>query len=265
MSFDLCSGKPAEHPFFIASVGIRIYSIEELCWFLHHNLYLIDSGVTSPELVAWVRDELGLKALARKLTDALDRPDSDASYFILPIFQEIGYLSPVQTKAVREELTKAQVRPEEERTRTKADYLVKGGRFAAAITLYRHILDNRGDGKLGTSFYSGVWNNLGCAYARLFRFREAADAFLEGWRLVQSRELMRKYVSTLPLFLSDEEYRKKLIELGADSVLTGKIQEYNAAMSGKALERINTRFKPGEDTAKAVRQLREEYRRNAFS
>ena len=39
MSFDLCMEKKAEHPFFIESIGIRIYTIEELCWFLHNNLY----------------------------------------------------------------------------------------------------------------------------------------------------------------------------------------------------------------------------------
>ena len=88
MSFDLCMEKKAEHPFFIESIGIRIYTIEELCWFLHNNLYLIDRNVTSAALAAWIRDELGLKSLARKLMDAVERPDKDASYFIVPIFQE---------------------------------------------------------------------------------------------------------------------------------------------------------------------------------
>ena len=75
MSFDLCTEKKAEHPFFIESIGIRIYTIEELCWFLHNNLYLIDRSVTSAALAAWIRDELGMKTLARKLMDAVERPD----------------------------------------------------------------------------------------------------------------------------------------------------------------------------------------------
>ncbi len=264
MSFDLCGTKTAEQPYFIESIGTKIYSMEELCWFLHRNLCLIDENIASPGLVEWIRNEIGLKSLARKLSEALERPDRDVSYFVLPIFQEIGYLPARELKQVREELTRVQVQPEEERSKTRADYLVKGGRFQAACAQYQHILDNRSEGKLGAPFYASVWNNLGCALARQFRFQEAADAFLNGWKLFQSRELMRRYVSTLPLFLSDEEYMKTLEELGADSVLTNKIQEYNAAVAKRVTERVSTRNTSKKSSQEQLEELKEEYRRNAF-
>lgn len=263
MSFDLCTVKTAEHPYYIGSIGVRIYSIEELCWFLRRNLCLIDESVTTQALADWVRDELGLKTLSKKLSDALERPDRDVSYFVLPIFQEAGYLHSGESRYVREELTRVQVQPEEERTKTRADYLVQGGRFRAACVLYRGILDNRSEGRLGAPFYASVWNNLGCALARQFCFKEAADAFLNGWKTSQSRELMRKYVSTLPLFLPDEEYRKRLEEFGADGVLTAKIQEYNATAAKKVQERLASRSHAGEDAAMQLEKLKEEYRRGA--
>ena len=265
MSFDLCSTKVAEHPYYIGSIGTRIYSIEELCFFLHHNLCLIDENVASSQLADWVRDELGLKTLAKKLSDALERPDRDVSYFVLPIFQEIGYLPSGESRRVREELTRVQVQPQEERAKTRADYMVKGGRFQTAVQLYREILENRSEGKLGAAFYASVWNNLGCALARQFCFREAADAFLNGWKAFQSRELMRKYVSTLPLFLSDEEYRKKLEEFGADYVLTGKIQEYNAAAARKAEEKLSSGSQLPREDEGILEELKEEYRRSTGS
>ena len=264
MSFDLCTLKPAEHPFRIESIGVRIGSIEELCWFLHRNLYLIDESVTSEALVKWVREELGLKTLARKLTDALERPDHDVSYFLLPIFGEIGYLSPEEMRRVREELTRIQVQPEEERSKTRADYLVSGGRYAAAIAAYKDILENGRSGNLGTLFYTSVWNNLGCAYARLFRFEEAAEAFLKGWKTGQSRELMRRYVSTLPLYLSGEAYQEKLAAIGADSVLIGRIQEYNAAKAKEAETHVDNRTDPAADPGAELEKLKEAYRRGAM-
>ena len=264
MSFDLCTVKTAQHPYYIGSVGTRIFSVEELCWFLHRNLCLIGESIAAPALVDWIRDELGLKGLARKLADALERPDRDVSYFVLPIFQEIGYLPAGETRRVREELTRVQVQPEEERTKTRADYLVNGGRLQAACILYRGILDNRNAGRLGAPFYSSVWNNLGCALARQFCFREAADAFLNGWKTFQTRELMRRYVSTLPLFLSEEEYRKKLEEFGADSVLAGKIQEYNAACAKRAEEKAAAKSSMARESAVELEELREAYRRSAL-
>lgn len=264
MSFDLCSVKIAEQPYFIESIGTKIYSIEELCWFLYHNLCLIDESIASAGLVSWIRDELGVKSLARKLSEALERPDRDVSYFVLPIMQEIAYLPSSELRRVREELTRVQVQPEEERSKTRADYLVRGGRYQAACIQYQKILDNRSEGKLGAPFYASVWNNLGCALARQFMFSEAADAFFNGWKLFQSRELMRKYVSVLPLFLTDEEYVERMKELGADGVLTGKIQEYNAAVAKKVAQKVASRSNPSHPDSLVLEELKDEYRRNAF-
>ncbi len=264
MSFDLCTVKMAEQPYFIESIGTKIYSIEELCWFLKHNLCLIDESIASPGLVEWIKDELGLRTLARKLSDALERPDRDVSYFVLPILQEIAYLPSGELKRVREELTKVQIQPEEERSKTRADYLVKGGRYQAACAQYQKILDNRSEGKLGAPFYASVWNNLGCALCRQFRFKEASEAFLNGWKMFQSRELMRKYVSVLPLFLSDDEYRERMEKLGADSVLISKIQEYNAAVAKKVTQKVASRSNLSRSDEQILEELKDEYRRNAF-
>ena len=262
MSFDLCSTKTAARPFYIGSIGTRIYSLEELCFFLYHNLCLIDEDIASPLLVEWVREDLGLKTLAKKLSDALERPDKDVSYFVLPVFQEAGYLPVGESRRVREELTRVQVQPQENRLKSRADYLLKGGRLQAAVLMYRGILENRSEGKLSASFYASVWNNLGCALARQFCFREAADAFLNGWKTFQTRELMRKYVSTLPLFLSEREYREKLEEFGADHVLTGKIQEYNATVARKAQEKAASVQEHDKKSADILEELKEEYRRS---
>ena len=235
MSFDLCTVKTAEHPFYIESVGVSIYSIEELCFFLKENLYLIDKSIMNSSLCDWVRDELGLKTLSRKMSEAMERPDKDVSYFIMPVFAEIGYLSGKGLHALREELTRVQVGPEDERSKIRADYLVQSGRYTAAITAYRKILTrNSSPSSLGAQFYASVWNNLGCAYALQFRYRNAADCFLSAWKLVRSREMMRKYVSTLPLFLDEKEYRDTLESLGADPVLIEKIQEYNLKIAADA-------------------------------
>ena len=151
MSFDLCSTKIADRPFHIGSIGTRIYSLEELCFFLYHNLCLIDDNVASAALVEWVREDLGLKNLAKKLSDALERPDKDVSYFVLPVFQEAGYLPVGESRRVREELTRVQVQPQEQRLKTRADYLLKGGRLQAAALIYRDILENRSEGMLEQS------------------------------------------------------------------------------------------------------------------
>lgn len=54
----LCQIK-AQHPCYIESISLNIYSIEELCYFLFYNLlYLLDDSILNTELCDWIRDEL---------------------------------------------------------------------------------------------------------------------------------------------------------------------------------------------------------------
>ena len=49
----LCQTKKADKPFFVESINTNIYSLEELCYFLYHNLYLVDSSVINENLCIW--------------------------------------------------------------------------------------------------------------------------------------------------------------------------------------------------------------------
>ena len=41
----LCQTGRAEAPYFIENISINIYSLEELCYYLEHNRYLIDQTI----------------------------------------------------------------------------------------------------------------------------------------------------------------------------------------------------------------------------
>ena len=56
----LCQVKRARLPYYIENISTNIYSIEELCFYLYHNIYLLDSTILNEELCFWIRDELGL-------------------------------------------------------------------------------------------------------------------------------------------------------------------------------------------------------------
>lgn len=86
------SDKKAQRPYFIENISMNIYSIEELCYYLYHNLYLADHTVFNEELCNWLRDELELVHLAAKLKQNLERNVS-VEEMIYPVFKEINYLT----------------------------------------------------------------------------------------------------------------------------------------------------------------------------
>ena len=66
-SLILCHSKRAKRPYEISRVHMRIYTIEELCYYLCNNLYLIDYTIMNRRLCDWLEDELGLAKMAEDL------------------------------------------------------------------------------------------------------------------------------------------------------------------------------------------------------
>ena len=81
-SYILCQTKKAEKPYYIENISTNIYSIEELCYYLYHNLYLIDSTIINEGLCKWLEEELGLTRLAAKLRPYLGKFAGAGGYFI---------------------------------------------------------------------------------------------------------------------------------------------------------------------------------------
>ena len=261
MSYDLCLSKKAEKPYYIEHIRTGVYTLEELCFYLYHNICLIDETILNEGLCDWIRDELGLTKLYRQLYERLEKKDG-AAFFVLPIFREIGYLSPQELREFQEQLTRLEVQSEDMKQKLRGDYLVREKMFARAIWEYGQILKRRNPGKLGTQFYAAVLSNMGAAYAGLFQFERAASCFWESYGMMKTKETFRKYVSTLPLFLSDEAYQEKLKEIGADTYLVQKIQEYNAKLCRQPEFTAALRRMCAREPEQVTEELKEQYCRS---
>ena len=63
----LCHDRHAAHPYEISRIHCRIFTIEELCYYLCNNLYLIDYTIMNEPLCTWLEEEIGMKELAEQL------------------------------------------------------------------------------------------------------------------------------------------------------------------------------------------------------
>ena len=88
----LCQTKRAKLPYFIENISTNVYSIEELSYYLYHNLYLIDQTIMNEGLCSWIQEELELPALAAKLRSKISKFAS-AEDIVYPVFKEINYLT----------------------------------------------------------------------------------------------------------------------------------------------------------------------------
>ena len=47
----LCQTKKARSPYFIQNISTNIYTLEELCYYLYHNIYLVDQTIINLSLI----------------------------------------------------------------------------------------------------------------------------------------------------------------------------------------------------------------------
>ena len=160
----LCQTKKAQHPYFIENISMNIYSIEELCYYLYHNLYLADHTVFNEELCNWLRDELELVHLAAKLKRFNSR--------IVTYGKE-----------------KATVRQ-----KRKGDALTENGMYVNAIRVYQKLLEREDLSEQRKGFAASVRYNLGCAYSYLFQMEKAQECFLEAYREAHSKDALKAYI-----------------------------------------------------------------------
>ena len=136
----LCQVKRAKLPYYIENISTNIYSIEELCFYFYHNIYLLDSTILNEELCFWIRDQLGMKKLAENLYKHLDDDEMKVGDFILPVFKEINYLSLEEFRRLNQQIQQLAKEPEVLRQKRKGDYLMEHGKYVNAIKVYQRAL-----------------------------------------------------------------------------------------------------------------------------
>ena len=225
----LCQSRRAESPWLIEPVGLRIWSIEELLYFIQENLPLLDEDILNAKLVGWIKDELHLRRLAGVLTQIVGKPFAVRD-FILPMFHETGYPSEAgirQTVAALEELDAL---PTPIRLKKKADLLVTHERYLRAIETYRAVLDYQRSSNLGAQFTGIIYNNIGCVFARLFQMDEAVSCLRESYQLLHTSDALRRYLYAVYLKDGRDAFQKEAKEQGADPAMREEIEEAVAAL-----------------------------------
>ena len=214
-SYILCQVRRAENPFFIESVSLNIYSIEELCYFICQNLPLLDETILNETLADWLKEELHLRRLSQKLQQLLKRERS-LGETVLPILREINYLSNTEFRDLEAKIRGMEEQPAPVRLKMKGDALVAHEKYIKAIEAYHSAMVLQRNSNLGPQFLGTVNNNMGCAYARLFQMDEACECFQKAYEQLHTLPTLKSYLFAVYLKDGEDAWEKKADEMGVD-------------------------------------------------
>ena len=202
----LCHNKKADNPYEITRVHLRIYTLEELCYYLCKNLYLVDHTLINEKLCSWIKEELDLDELAGTLRKLVEE-EYAVEKFVLRILEASKIYSENELMHVQNVLEKLKTQKDVEREKIKADNLLESGEIAAAILVYKSILREERDETMDDKFYGTIYGNLGAAYGRSLLYEEAANMYEKSYEISQNSSVIMAYLYACSFYMSKNEYQ----------------------------------------------------------
>lgn len=169
----LCSREIASAPYYIETISLNVYSLEEICYYLKEYTDLVEITFMDEELIRWIREELKLQALAGQLAE-LNEQKGKLTEFVEAIVSACNYCTPEEAEGIQKKLAVFENKTEIECQKIRADRLLEKKHYQAGILSYQKLLR---EPEVTGEFAGDVYHNLGTAYAGLFLFEDAADCY----------------------------------------------------------------------------------------
>ena len=204
-SLILCHKKKAKCAHEIARIHRRIYTIEELCYYLCNPLYLIDHTLINEKLCDWLEEELELEELANHLREMLEQ-NATIEQYIVTILTYSSIYTTAELHQIQDVLDKLKNQRPIEKQKYKADNLLESGSVKSAIMAYQEIIRGERDESIDGKFYGKVYGCLGAAYGRLFLYEEAAKMYEAAFQLCEEESMLKAYLYACRKYMHREDY-----------------------------------------------------------
>lgn len=202
MSGLLLCGKTTDRPFYVKEAELNVYSMEELCYFIYNNVYMIGQDFFDDSLLKFIEDELELINTVKKLKDQRFRQEPAAS-MIKTVLDGCSYYSEAEKESLLNELKGLENMSLWEKMKMRADLMAEGGRLNRAEELYKKAISKVSLMK-DTNLTASLWNNLGVVHAKQFLFSEALSCFKRAYDMVKDDEYRINFVS-MAILMNNEE------------------------------------------------------------
>lgn len=196
MSLLYCRMEPVEHPYFIEVLGIHVFSSQELCYVIFNNPLLVMEDFVDDGLLSFIRKDLDMALVADRMQKLLET-GSRAEEVLLLFMSECDYYSEKELGRFKAAVTGYRRLKAEEYEKQRADYLFGRRQYGRAAVRYERILDGASeDGtskkELGEEFLAGVYSNLGAAYAQMFQFQKALNAYEKAYGIEAGEDVLKR-------------------------------------------------------------------------
>jgi tetratricopeptide (TPR) repeat protein len=210
----LCSHPLAGKPFYIESIHLNIYSIEELCFFLSTNMAIADEVILNPLLAEWLSEQCGIKNI--KEYNSIVVSDEKIGHRLYWIFVKSHYFAENELRKYKVRIDAFDNTGRMERQKLKGDALLKFGKYKRSIGCYEEVFAMQGISSKPSFFRATVWHNMGCAYEKLFQTARAVKCFEKAFEIDGSDIFRDSYIKAVYFDSGEKKAEEEIKKLELD-------------------------------------------------
>lgn len=199
----LQTGEYTTIPYSFDNLDIRVYSIEELCYVLRENAFLLDREILDKRLIKWIGEAVKLPELAGMLAPLLHNKTSVGA-FVRVILSYVGLYDEEEIGRIEELFYQGMGLNAYEKLKTRIDYMVESRKYTPAITEYDALLARLPENE--TVLRARILHNKGTALCGLFLFEEAAVHFKLAYELDGDEETFIAYLAAKRMAMKEGDY-----------------------------------------------------------
>lgn len=211
MKASLCVGEYCENAYRVEGLEISVYCMEELCYCLKENAFLLDLSLMNDALVDWIGDGCKVRDLAKQLHTMVHKQGS-LSNFVVTILQYVGMYDAEELRQVEQVLKQGAGLSNLEKRKSQIDYMVEKRKYAAAIRGYDTLLETwdaleqEGRDLPAAKVRAAILHNKGVALTGLMLYDKAADNFHAAHLADPDRVHLDAYLAAKRMELTEDAY-----------------------------------------------------------
>lgn len=220
----ICNGKQSDIPYYIKITNTKVYSIEELCYYIYNNVDILNEDFFGESFIRWLKEDVNLEDRACKLSEIKNKGGT-LKEIVVTILCSCDYYTETEIKEFIHSLDELINLSPYEKLKKKADNYLKYRQFAEAALVYEKILDGDEVKSLSSEEYGNILHNLAIIKLHMVGIAEAADGFKEAYERNKNPESLKQYLMALKLSKQDSVFLEEANAYGVSDAIKDEMSD----------------------------------------
>lgn len=230
----LCKGIVAAEPYRMPFTGEKIYSLEELCYYLYHNIYSITEDFFQQSLAAWLKEQAEHPVLAKKMENMIQAGEN-LKDLVVTLLCGCDYYKEEEIRGLVEVMDGIANLPIYKKKKIKADNYLRAGCYGKSLSEYRKLLRGSFAVNFTTEEYGDILHNQGIAHFYTSSFADAMRDFKEAFARNNKRESWEHYLWILLMEGREEDFQAETARAGWSDEEKEEVRKRFAAASAQCV------------------------------